>query len=167
MKKPEIGKRLVPLLDLIFLLLIFFLILPHGVHSRQLLQIDQLKQEKQEIKAESQSRDREMKRELEYYRSQYGSQDESAAKRAVRPLIVTLKDNLLFLGPDPNKLQPVSTAEAMKERLKNAMTGKNFNYVIIQLTGDEGVEEGPLEDLMDYLEKQLKVQCDYVDGLIQ
>lgn len=146
MKKPDFGKRLLPLMDLIFLLLTFFIILPHGIRSRELMQIESLRQENQRIAEEAVEANKDVRRRLTTYQWQYG--ELPAEDRHYRSMLITLGNNNLYLGPGPERLQPIPPAE-WSEKLKSAVRFGNVNFVIVQVRDGEGepTEVGTLDAL--------------------
>jgi biopolymer transport protein ExbD len=137
MKKPDLGKRLIPLMDMMFLLLIFFIILPHGIRSNELLQIETLKKENQEMKMDFKERNKEIRRNLEYYRWQYGTPKEDALYTM---FALTFRDNQLYIG-NPEQTKPIPL-EDWESQIKSAIKIQNANLIVIQVK-DVQLETSP------------------------
>jgi biopolymer transport protein ExbD len=113
MRKPEIQKRLLSLLDIIFLLLCFFIVLPHGITSNEVLQIQSLQHKNQELT-----------KELGYYQWQYGPL-KPLTGRDYRARIFTLSKNQLYVEGE------LVSKDTWETRLKKMMEDNNINFVII------------------------------------
>ncbi|WP_372366572.1 biopolymer transporter ExbD [Candidatus Uabimicrobium sp. HlEnr_7] len=88
MKKPDIGKRILPLLDIVFILLAFFIVLPHGVKSNEIVKIGMLEKQKNELQQE-----------LEYFRWKHGT-NKALSNKIHRILNLVFKNNKIFIGKD-------------------------------------------------------------------
>lgn len=122
MKKPEIEKKLMPLLDIIFLLLCMFIILPHGIKSNERLEIQALKQKNQQAT-----------RELEYYQWQYGS-TKAISNRYYEVGILTFRNNELWSGGE------MIPENKWRERLRRNIFEANINFVIVHIPKDEDID---------------------------
>ena len=114
-KRPDIGKRLLPLLDIIMILLAFFIVLPHGIKSRELVQIETLK-----------SKNQEMARKLAYYQWQYGTLKKTGQK-VYRTLTITVSSNELYL--DNQKVPPAQWPSQLQKRV----TESGADFVMVQV----------------------------------
>ena len=114
-KRPEIGKRLLPLLDIIMILLAFFIILPHGIKSRELAQIETLK-----------SKSQKMAQELAYYQWQHGPLKKTGQK-VYRTLTLTISSNELYL--DNEKIAPANWQLKLQRRIAEA----RVDFVVVQI----------------------------------
>lgn len=127
MKKPQIQKRLLPLIDIVFLLLAFFIVLPHGIKSNDILEIESLKYKNKDIA-----------RELEYYRWQYGPIKTAKSKDYRARIIKLSRQNLFLEGEAVPKVQ-------WETRIKQAIENQAINFVII--SGDAMDPEISIENV--------------------
>ncbi|HON45441.1 MAG TPA: hypothetical protein P5543_03940 [Planctomycetota bacterium] len=135
MRKPEITKRMLPLLDIIFLLLAFFIILPHGITSGDKVQISSLKNENAE-----------RARKIEYYEWQYS--DRKAGKGNIYKTI-TLQFRSDELYHESTKLLP----DKWREYLNKQFNELHINFVFLQIIDTPGIPT--LTGSVDQLEQLL------------
>lgn len=121
MRKPEIQKRLLSLLDIIFLLLCFFIVLPQGITSNEVLEIQTLRHKNQELS-----------KQLGYYQWQYGPL-KPLTGRDYRARIFTLSKNQLYVEGD------LVAKDAWETRIRKIVQDNNINFVII--SGDASDRE--------------------------
>lgn len=120
MKKPDIGKRLLPLLDIIFILLAFFIILPHGIKSNEIAENKFLKKKNKQVANK-----------LEYYDWKYNALKKKSNK-VYNILKLTLSSNKLYIGVESIKDSKWNHVIARK------IEDENINFVIIAITDIAG-----------------------------
>ncbi|NUM34408.1 MAG: hypothetical protein HUU50_07680 [Candidatus Brocadiae bacterium] len=140
MKKPDIARRMLPLLDIIFLLLAFFIILPHGIVTNERLEITGLKERNEKIQNE-----------LEYYTWKYGDRKESSEKHH-NILMLKLVSNDLYIEAD--KIPFAAWKQELEKNTK--INNKNFFMVKIQDIAGKPTRTGTIESLETIL-KDLKI----------
>ncbi len=86
MRKPDIAKRMLPLLDIIMLLLSFFIVLPHGIVTNEKVQIENLT-----------TRNQDLKQQLDYQKWMYGNRAELAGND-YKTATIQLTGDQLFIG---------------------------------------------------------------------
>lgn len=88
MKKPEVTRRLLPLLDIMMLLLTFFIIMPHGIVTKEKEQIMRLNNANEDLKQQ-----------IDYYQWHF-SEREQMSGNEYRTMTLVLVNNNLYLKDD-------------------------------------------------------------------
>lgn len=138
MKKPEITKRMLPLLDILFLLLAFFIILPHGITSNEKVKIKALEKEN-----ESRSRS------VDYYEWKY-SNKKSTQSNVFKTMTLQFQSDELY--HESTKLEP----DQWKKYLQQQFEEQHINFIFLQIIDTPGNPTlsgtvHQLEDLLDEL----------------
>ena len=142
MKKPEIEKRLLPLLDIIFLLLCFFIVLPHGIKSNEILEIASLRNKNQELD-----------REVAFYRWQHGPLQSLSGKSYRARMLTLSRGSLYWEGEQLAK-------EHWERKVTETIESIGINFVVI--SGDAMDQETTIADVRR-LEKILSaLQIPYI-----
>ena len=137
MKRPELGKRLLPLLDIILILLAFFIILPHGIVTSEKLELSSFK--KKNTKLNNQ---------LNYYKWKYGKQKTSVQK-LYKTMELTISSNQLYTNSKLIK------DEMWFETLERKILSQDINFVIIKIFDIAGkpTRAGTVKKLENVLDK--------------
>ncbi len=140
MKKPDIAKRMLPLLDIIFLLLSFFIILPHGIVTNERLEITGLKERNEKIQ-----------KELDHYSWKYSDRKESSGK-IYNTLTIQIISNDLYI--ESEKIPK----ELWKQECTNKIKIQNSNFLIVKISDIAGkpTRSGTVESLVKMLD-ELKI----------
>lgn len=140
MKKPDITRRLLPLLDVIFILLAFFIILPHGIKSNETLENQALRKHTKD-----------MERELSQYQWKYGpvTPKKSAYYRS---LLVLMSGNQIRIDMDG---KPIPDNE-WQNRLQKAIEDNNSNFVIVHVQDVPGnkTRTGKIREVESFLQER-------------
>lgn len=137
MKKPDIAKRMLPLLDIIFLLLAFFIILPHGIMTSERIEIIELREKNNQIQ-----------KELEYYSWKYSGKKAASGKIYKTMSIVLVSDKLYI---DSEKIHE----EKWEQEILKKIYGEKIQFVILKINDIAGkpTRSGTVERLENILKK--------------
>lgn len=122
MQRPDIGKRILPLLDIVFILLAFFIVLPHGVSSNEVVEISML--EKQ---------NRQLQQELQYYHWKHGT-NKTLSNKVHKILTTVVKNNTISITTN------VLSSKNWQKELAEKINDESATFVIIRIEkDDEGI----------------------------
>lgn len=120
MKKPDIARRMLPLMDIIFLLLAFFIILPHGIVTNEKIQIESL-----------QDKSEHLKREVNYYQWKYGDLKVEGGK-IYKTMTLNVTSNELYLDSDR------VPKELWEAELRQKIEASKINFVFLKISDIPG-----------------------------
>ncbi|BBM85660.1 biopolymer transporter ExbD [Candidatus Uabimicrobium amorphum] len=121
MKKPDIGKRILPLLDIVFILLAFFIVLPPGVKSNEMVRISMLEKQKNELEQE-----------LEYFRWKHGT-NKALSNKIHRILNLTFKNNKILISKDEIPLSDEDWEQILDKKIELA----EATFIIFRVEKDD------------------------------
>ena len=133
---PRFGKRLLPLLDVIFLLLIFFLLLPQGTESSEKRRLRHLESELEETE-----------READFLKWRYGAHPPGKIKLR-KTLEVVIEGNEAYYQGESGRAVPI---DEMCERIEQEVRRKNANFVTVMARNGT---VGSVFEMRDFLEEQ-------------
>lgn len=123
MKKPEITRRLLPLLDIMMLLLSFFIIIPHGIVTKEKEQIISLGNTNENLKQQ-----------IDYYQWHFGDRKEMSG-REYRTMTLVFIGNELYLKDDAldSKSWEKFNFPNWEEKIKYHAQVKKVNFAFLQI----------------------------------
>ena len=135
MKKPELGKRLLPLLDIILILLAFFIILPNGIVTKEKLELGSLREKNQDLQHR-----------LSYLRWKYGDKTEIAPFYNRLTVLVAGKELEIGNRTIPPNQWPKVLAKEVRD--------KKIDLVMIQIVrqGEKKTRYGAIKQLAKILD---------------
>lgn len=151
MKKPDIGKRILPLLDIVFILLAFFIVLPHGVKSNEMVRIGMLEKQRNELQQE-----------LEYFRWKHGT-NKALSNKIHRILHLAFKNNKIVIGKDEIPLSDDDWTQLLDKKIELA----EATFIIFKVEKDD---EGfatltkSVDDLKSFLQQKSIVYIEEDSG---
>ena len=137
MKRPELGKRLLPLLDIILILLAFFIILPHGIVTSEKIELSSLKQKNTSLTNQ-----------LNYYKWKYGKQ-KTRVQKLYKTMELTISSNKLYINSKLIK------EDSWYEKLERKILSQDISFVIIKIFDIAGkpTRAGSVKKLENVLDK--------------
>lgn len=135
MKRPNIGKRLLPLLDVMFLLLALFIILPHGITSKEFQTIRSL-----------QDKNDSLEKTISFYEWKLGTPKTKAKISTHKVFHLHVNNNRVLW-----KEQMFSWTE-IKNRLRDVLLEKKISFVVLQVSDSVGdpTQRGTIEQIGDF-----------------
>ncbi len=138
MKKPDIAKRLLPLLDIMMLLLSFFIILPNGITTNERIQIGDL-----------QSSNELLQQKIDYLKWNYGNRKEVEGNVYKTLEIFLINDEVHFD-------KEILTKKDWERKIGLKIELENINFILIKIkdtAGEKYTRSGTVDEIKSICRK--------------